>query len=154
MKQKFEPLTWAVKYFNCNHQAIEDYDVLKYRELLIKKLKKKCKDEYEFADALRQNLKWAYWSKCEWELIIELTEDGRVLLKPWVGCQDVTQATIDVTDDETFNWRNFAEIHINKQIYKNTAKIDVWNQIFYQWRAFVTYCWEYRHKWQRRKKDD
>ena len=150
MKQEHKPLTWLVKYFDCNAQKITDYDVLRYREDDIKKLKKKCSTKEEFAEELRRELMWSYWSKCEWELIIELTENNHILLKPWVGCRD-EEYNIDVTDDTSFDWKGFAAEHIGKQIYKNKAKVDVWDQIFYRWDSFIDYCWNYHHKWQRKK---
>lgn len=150
MKQEFKPMTWLVKNFDQNAQKITDYDVLKYREDEIKKLKKKCSTKEEFAEELRRELMWSYWSKCEWELIIELTEDNHILLKPWVGCRD-EEYNIDVTDDTSFDWKGFAAEHIGKQIYKNKAKVDVWDQIFYRWDSFIDYCWNYHHKWQRKK---
>lgn len=153
-KQEFEPMSWPVKNFNMNSQTIEDYDVLKYKEDFIKKLKKKCATKEEFADELRHEFQWTFWSRAEYELVIEITDDNRVFLSPWVGCREPEKARIDVTDDNCFDWLGFAEYHIDKQIYKNEAKIDAWDQLFYQWNNFVEYCWNYRHKWQRRKTND
>lgn len=152
MKKETQPLSWKVKNFCCNKQVIEDYDVLKYREDTIKKLKKKYAIKEEFSKALRLEFRCQFWSRCEYELIIEFTEDERVLLKPWCGCRDENY-TIDITDDVTFDWRSFAKEYIGKQVYRNKAKIDAWNQIEFQWNEFVDYVWNYHHKWQRRKKD-
>lgn len=154
MKQEFKPMTWLVKNFDCNAQKIKDYDVLKYKEDEIKKLKKKCTTKEEFAEKLRREFQWQYWSRAEYELIIELTEDGRVLLKPWVCCRDEENATIDVTDDTTFDWKGFAVEHISKQIFKNKAKVDVFSQLDYVWDDFISYCWNYHHKYQRRNRND
>ena len=41
MKKEVKPFSWIVKIFDCNAQKIKDYDILKYREDDIKKLKKK-----------------------------------------------------------------------------------------------------------------
>lgn len=149
MKKEFKPLSWLVKNFCDNKQVIEDYDVLKYREDEIKKLKKKCATKEEFAKELRIECGCHYWSRCEYELIVEITEDERVLLKPWVGCRNVEQATIDVTNDTTFDWRGFAEEHTSKQRYGNVAKIDVYDQLIWQWDSFVDYCWYTRLKYER-----
>lgn len=149
MKKEFKPLSWKVKNFDCNRQVIEDYDVLKYREKDIRKLKKECATKEEFAEELRREFQWQMWSRCEYELIIEITEDNRVLLKPWVGCRDEEAATIDVTDDKTFDWKGFAEHHIGKQIYKNEAKIDCYDQIMWTWPSIADYCWYTRLKYQR-----
>lgn len=149
IKKEFKPLSWKVKCFDCNRQVIKDYDVLKYREKDIRKFKKKCETKEEFAEKLRREFQWQMWSRCEYELIIETTEDNRVLLKPWVGCRDEEAATIDVTNDQTFDWKGFAEHHIGKQIYKNEAKIDCYDQIMWTWPSIADYCWYTRLKYQR-----
>ena len=152
MKKEVKPFSWIVKNFDCNAQKIKDYDILKYREDDIKKLKKKCATKEEFAEALRRECMYRFWSKAEWELIIGLTEDGRVILRPWCGCYNPDEVKIDVTDDTSFDWQGFAAKHIKKQIFENKAKIDAWDQIEYRWDEFVEYVWGYHHKWQRRKK--
>lgn len=152
MKQEFKPLSWKVKNFDCNRQLIEDYDVLQYREEYIKKLKKKCATKEEFAVALKREFMYHYWSRAEYELIIRLTDDGRIILRPWCGCKNDDEAEIDVTNREDFDWKGFAKYHIGKQIHKNEAKIDIYDQL--QWRQceFIDYCWNYHHKCQRSKK--
>ena len=149
MKTEFKPLSWKVKNFNVNRQVIEDYDILKYREDLIKKLKKECATKEEFAEKLHSECMYHFWSKCEYELIIEITDEERILLKPWAGCRDEEKAAIDVTNDMSFDWKGFAMEHIKKQVYKNEAKIDVYSQLKYVWDKFVDYTWHYRHKYQR-----
>ena len=152
MKKEVKPFSWIVKIFDCNAQKIKDYDILKYREDDIKKLKKKYITKEEFAEALRRECMYRFWSKAEWELIIECIEDSRVILRPWCGCYNPDEVKIDVTDDTSFDWQGFAAEHIRKQIFKNKAKIDAWDQIKYRWDEFVEYVWEYHHKWQRSKK--
>lgn len=149
MKKEFETLSWFVTNYDCNADKIEYYDVLKYREDFIKKLKKKCTTKEEFSEKMRSEFRWQYWSRCEYELIVEVTEDERVLLKPWVGCRDAEKATVDVTDRKDFDWRSFAEYHIGKQIYKNEAKIDVYSQLEWSWNKFIDYCWHNRLKYER-----
>lgn len=154
MKKEFKPLSWKVKNFDCNKQVIEDYDVLKYREAEIKKLKKKYPTKEEFEEALRSEMFYHFNSRCEYELIIEITEDERVLLKPWVGARDEAKSTIDVTDDTSFDWKSFAKEHIGKQIFKNEAKFDLYDQLCFVWNGFLDYVYNYHHKWQRRKQDE
>lgn len=151
MKQEFKPMSWLVKNFNIsNADKIGDYDVLKYREDLVKKLKKKCTTKEEFAENMRREMQWQYWSRAEYELIIEVTEDNRIWLTPWIGCVDPDVAKIDVTNDTSFDWSGFANKHIKEQVYKNKAKIDIYDQVMYRFDEFVDYCWNYRHKWQRK----
>lgn len=144
-------LSWLVVYYDCNANEITYYDVLKYREDFVKKLKKKCATKEEFAEKMRRECFRVYWSRCEYELIIEITEDERILLKPWVGCRDVERATIDVTNDTSFDWVGFAKQHIDKR-YGNEEKIDIYSQLTYgdQFAKLVDYCWYTRLKYERK----
>ena len=142
-------LTWKVKNFDSNRQRIVDYDVLKYREATVKKLKKKCATKAEFAKELEHELHWQYWSRSEYELIIEVL-GNRVILTPWCGCCEPVMAALDVTDDKTFNWCEFADYHIDKQLYKSKAKIDIWNQLRWRWGELVDYCWYTRLPYERK----
>ena len=120
-----------VKYYNCNANKIEDYDVLKRREFEIKKFKKKCADKEDFANELRVEFMRRFWSKAEWELVVTKTTDGRVILSPWCGCPGPDDCSIDVTNDKSFDWSDFSDEHIKRQSFKNQAKIDVYDQIMY-----------------------
>ena len=151
-KREFKHLTWKVKNYFTGTNKVWDYDVLQYREDQIKKLKKKCSTKDEFAEEMRREMMWQYWSRAEYEVIIEIDDDNHIWLSPWVGCRDPESVKIDVTNDESFDWRNFAEHHIGKQIYKNEAKIDIYDQLQWKWDEFIDCCCNYRHKWQRRKK--
>lgn len=121
----------TVKYYSINSHKIKDYDVLFHRMDDVKKLKKKSLNKAEFAEALKRELVWRFWSKAEWELIVTKTDEGRVILSPWCGCSDPDSVSIDVTDDSSFDWIRFANENIRKQIFKNEAKIDVYDQIMY-----------------------
>ena len=141
---------WFVTNFDCNKQKIEKYNILRYREDDIKKLKKKYPTKEEFKDKLRTRCMSRFWSRAEYELII-FTEDDHIYLKPWVGCRD-DYYKIDVTDETDFDWKGFAKKHINPK-YGPEEKIDVWDQLEYCWSDFVDYVWNYHHKWQRKKKE-
>ena len=143
-----------VKYYNCNANKIEDYDVLKRRESEIKKFKKKCADKEDFANELRVEFMRRFWSKAEWELIVTKTAEGRVILSPWCGCADSDSCSIDVTDDASFDWSGFADEHIKRQIFKNQAKIDVYDQIMYgdRFDDLVTKLWTTRLPYERDNK--
>ena len=154
MKKEFKPLSWLVTYYDCNENKIKYYDVLKYREDDIKKMKKKCNTYEEFAEALKREMMYHYWSKAEWELIIKVNKDFRIILSPWCGCRNPEEVEIDVSDRDDFYWRDFAATYIGERGYNHKAKIDVYDQLFWVWWEFVDYVWNYHHKWQRRKKDE
>lgn len=136
-------MEWIVYNFNINKQKIETYNIFKhwsFREE-VEETTTKYKTKEEFAKQLKRELRYYFWSKAEWELVIEITEDNRIFLNPWVGCREPDKVRIDVTDDTSFDWRGFAEKHTARQIYGNEAKIDVFDQVDYRWEEFVDYCW-------------
>ena len=144
-------LVWNVKRYDCNADLIRDYNVLKYKEGFIKKQKKKCANKEELSEALKLEFRWHYWSRSEHELLIEII-GTRVILSPWCGCRCPAKAAIDVTDDNTFDWLAFANYYIDKQLYSDKAKIDVFNQLEWQWDKFVDYCWYTRLPYERKNK--
>lgn len=152
MKKEFNHLTWLVTNYNCNADKIEYYDVLKYREDFIKQLKKKCTTKEEFSQDLRREFMHQYWSRAEYELVIRLTDDGRVILLPWCGCRNPEDVAIDVTEDTSFDWKGFANEHISQQRFKNEAKIDIFDQLMYkdQFEKLVDYLWYTRLKYERK----
>lgn len=149
MKQEFKPLSWLVTEFDVNKQTIEYYDILKYREDEIKKMKKKSTTKEEFAELLKREMMWRFWSKCEHELIIERAEDGNIWLIPWAGCRDEQKTKICVTDRDDYDWKGFADKYIDTR-YGNKEKVDTYDQLSYVWDEFVNYVWNYRHKYQRK----
>ena len=138
-----------VKRFDMNKQVIVDYNPFKYYDDWLKKQKKKCATKAEFAEVLRRELQYRFWSKAEYELIITKEEDGSIWLSPWVGCRNPDEVKINVTDDASFDWKGFAEEHINKQIYNNRAKIDIFDQYMHCFDELVDDLWHTRQKYQR-----
>lgn len=136
-------MEWIVYNFNCNAQKIETCNIFEHGGFHydVNKAAKKLKIKEEFAEKLRRELMYYFWSKCEWELVVEITEDNRIFLNPWVGCREPEKVRIDVTDNTDFDWRGFAHKHTARQIYGNEAKIDVFDQVDYRWEEFVDYCW-------------
>lgn len=142
-------LVWNVKRYDCNADIIRDYNVLKHREDFIKRLKKICANREEFSERLKSQMMYHYWARSEHELIIEVL-DGRVILSPWCGCREPAKVAVDVTDDISFDWYSFAERHIDRQVYRNKAKIDIWDQLDYRWSELVDYCWYTRLPYERK----
>ena len=139
-------MKWTVKHYDYNIPAITDYDLFPYFEEFLLKLKKQTLTREEFAKEIKSELMYHYWSKCEYEIFIEKENDGRIYLFPHCGGREKDVAFLDVTDDTSFDWKGFAEMHIKMQIYGNKAKIDIWNQIEYRFDEFIEYCWDGIHK--------
>lgn len=140
-------LVWTVWRYNINANKIEEYNILSYKESLIKKLKKQCTDKEEFSEKLKGQMRYYYWARSEHELIIEL-KGNRVLLLPWCGRSDVM--CLEIFLDSSFNWLGFAKHHISKQTYDNKARISVYDQLAWKWDEFVDYCWYTRLPYERK----
>lgn len=134
-------LEWFVYHYNINKDCIEPYDVLHYRQELLQTLKNSVISKEEFSEKLNKEMIQQYWSRSEYELILE--KDNELLyLKPWVGSRNADKVKILAVDTEQFSWSAFAK---SKEIHwwrnSNTAKFDIYNQLRFMWDNFIDYCW-------------
>lgn len=150
-------MEWNVYYYNINRNKIELFNIFDHWSFCeyTKKAMKKLKTKEEFAEQLKRELQFFYWSKAEWELIVEITEDNRVYLIPWCGCRNPEEVKIEinpVVTEDGFNWLEFARLHTKRQRYKNKAKIDVYDQVEYMWNDFLELVWDSKKR--KKKKED
>lgn len=151
MKDYITEYKWFVKNFDHNDNKITDYDVLAYRTDYIKRLKKVCDTKEMFAYLLNRELKSQYWSRFEYELIVDLTEDDRVILYPFISWKKSRELGVDMTADNSYDWLGFAKFFIDKKGVGNTAKIDIYDQLTYGncFDNLVDYLWHTRLKYER-----
>lgn len=94
-----EEMCWYVYRDNWEKKKITKYNIFdhySFNKDVCDDLKK-CDKIESFADRLKSNLMYYYWSKCEWEII----------LSPWVGAKDGSEVKIDVYDQVMLNWDKF-----------------------------------------------
>lgn len=136
-------MQWFVYREDVNSRKIGRVNILKNYDGEIKKLKKKSTSYEDFCALLNSEMMWHYWSKCEHEVIMCVTDDSRIVLKPWVDPKGEVKP-IDVTDDGNFDWKDFAEecagVYVN---VSDGIKIDVYDQLKYRWDDFCEYCWNF-----------
>lgn len=151
------PFTWPVLMHDFNADAVRTHDVLRQREVFIKKLKKKYTAKEEFAETLKRDFMRQYWSRAEYEMILYV-EDDRVYLEPWVG--EFKDGRVDITDNELFNWSAFAKKMLSERAWHNKendrvyVKFDIYDQLMFRFDELIDFVWNYRHKYQRVKKED
>lgn len=135
-------MKWNVYHYDINRNKIGLFNIFDHWSFCeyAKKASKKYKTKEKFAEQLRTGLQFFYWAKAEWELVVCI-EDNCIFLIPWCGCRNSEEVKIDVTDDNTLNWKEFARLHTERQRYKNKAKIDVYDQVMWNWNEFIDYCW-------------
>ena len=95
-------LTWKVYCEEFNKREIRVVNIFDHRTFCecCKQHAKKFKDDKEaFAEAVRKDLMYYFWSKCEWEII----------LSSWPPMKDFHDAKIDVYDQVMLNWNVFID---------------------------------------------
>ena len=150
------PFSWVVRLHDFNADAVRSHDVLASREAFVKKLKKKHATREELASALDRDFMRQYWSRCEYEMILYI-EDDRVYLEPWVG--EFKEGRIDITDDTSLDWIAFAnkmleQAWTDKETGRKYVKFDVYDQLKFRFDELIDFVWNYRHKYQRVKKEE
>lgn len=95
-------LTWNVYVGNFNKGEIEVYNIfehISFVEDCRKAAKKYAKDRELFEKEVRTSLNYYFWSKCEWEIIIE----------HWPPSDRCRDEKIDVADQVKLNWGIFMD---------------------------------------------
>jgi hypothetical protein len=158
MKTARPPFVWNVLLHDWNAHDIRIYNVLSTgREDYIKKLKKKCTTKEDFIELLDRDLMHQFWSRSEYEMFLYI-ENDRVYLEPW--CSTFKNGRIDITDDTTLDWPAFAEKMLSEHGWHDAnnnrtyVKFDIYDQLMFRFDELIDFVWNYRHKYQRIKKED
>ena len=107
-------MEWNVFYHDSNKQEIITFNIFKHYAFNdnVQKLLKKYKDKNEFAEKLKRELMYYFWSKSEYEIIIS----------PWCGGRDTKDIKVDIYTQVMNNWSIFLEYVWNS---KKRRKKDV-----------------------------
>lgn len=95
-------LEWYVFTEGFNSREIEKHNVFNHYRFLndLKKLARKFRDREreQFEEAMRKDLMYYYWSKCEWEVVIG----------GFIGKADKS-LKVDVYEQVMLNWKPFCD---------------------------------------------
>ena len=94
-------LEWNVIYGDFNRRSIERYNVFNHGNFFndCRKNKNKNDETTKFGEQLRKDLKYYFWSKCEWEVIVS----------HWPPAKRFQDEKIDVYDQIIMNWDIFLD---------------------------------------------
>lgn len=96
-------LNWNVYIENINAGRIDVFNIFDYGGgCLVEKLKTlkdKCETKEEFLEEMDKELRYRFWSKCEWEII----------LSDWPPSQKFNDKKIDVYQQLKLNWDVFGD---------------------------------------------
>lgn len=154
-------LCWKVYVGNFNTGEIEKYNIFDhvsfYNDCV--KAKKKFKDDRDgFEDEVRRSLMYYFWSKCEWEIILDHWPSGEYYkMRKVISLQKLYDAfnavgegypedKLPATMDRRLEIRVFPE---NNQF--QCEKIDVYEQVISNWEIFIDYLWNHRSELKARK---
>lgn len=108
-------LEWNVIVGNFNSRQIETDNIFnhyKFKEECDKAWKEYKTDFPKFSEAVRRNLMYYFWSKCEWEVIIS----------HWPPSDKRKDKKIDVYEQVMMNWDIFIIYLWNYYYLKSTRK--------------------------------
>ena len=82
-------MEWNVYIYNSNKRGIETYNIFNHGSFVqyVEKWLKKCKTREEFTDHLKSELMYYFWSKAEYELVIEIDEDKKIFINKETGVE-------------------------------------------------------------------
>ena len=100
--KKTKPLAWWVYVGSFNDKEIRKHNVFdhyRFYQDCRKNYKKYKNNREEFLEAVRKDLGYYYWGKCEWEVVIQ----------HWPPRKDFKDIKVDVYEQIRMNWDAFAD---------------------------------------------
>jgi hypoxanthine phosphoribosyltransferase len=94
-------MKWNVYISDINRQKIVVYNIFEHGSFIhyVKEAIINCKDKESFTEQLKRELRYYFWSKSEWEIIIS----------PWLALSNSDRKKIDVFDQVMLNWDIFVD---------------------------------------------
>lgn len=137
-------LEWNVFRYDMNKDKITTFNIFnhwKFDEDIQKSLKK-FKDKDEFAEQLRRDLRYYFWSKCEYEVIITSFPTY------------ITMNELDRVNDDRWNHKDrYGTDYMRINVSPETGvKIDIYEQVMNNWDIFLDYVWNSKIHRPRKKK--
>lgn len=129
-------LEWNVYYHDFNKRSIERFNVFRHGRFLedVKNDLKNCKTMEEFAENLLRHLRYYYWGKAEWEVVIT-SWVPHITVSELDRINAERERTLKEYDREPYS------LYINPDV---GAKVDIYEQIMLNWGIFVDYIWSHR----------
>ena len=136
-------LEWNVFYHDVNKQKISTFNIFKHDGFYndVQKSLKKFKDKDEFAEELRHDLAYYFWSKCEYEIVV-------TTFSPYITMDELDRLNHERWLHKDKYGTDFMRIGVNLD---TGDKIDVYNQVMNNWDIFLDYVWNSkRHRTDKR----
>lgn len=126
-------LVWNVYKISCSTHELRVFNVFEHDSFYcnIRKLLKKDISKENFAEQLRHEVQYYYWSKTEWECIVTSSQ-------PYIDRKELQRIISECYLQRKNTDSPCSRAHIN---LSNSDKIDVYDQLCLNWDEFVDYLW-------------
>ena len=134
---KYE-LKWNVFYHDINKQKITTMNIFNHWKFAedVQKSLKKFKDKDEFAEHLRRDLMYYFWSKYEHEVVI-------TSFPPYITMSELDNLNEERTLHKEKYGRDCVRIDVNPDV---GIKIDIYEQVMNNWDIFLDYVYYSKNK--------
>ncbi len=126
-------LEWYVYRYNINSRKIERYNVFEHSGF-VNQLGKLPNERNLFAERLRREAQYYFWSKCEMETV--------VCSWPVYIDYDEYRRLRDEVDIKSQQSSAIRVLNVSPTVGE---KIDIYDQLTLNWEAFVNYTWNALH---------
>ena len=131
-------MIWNVYCESFNNNSIIEYNIFNHKSFAkdVNKLLKENTIKDEFAEQLKRSLRYYFWGKSEYEVVIT----------SWPTYIDKTELDrINIEYEEYSNkWGHYPyKINISPDVGK---KIDIYSQVMMNWEQFVEYVWNNKNR--------
>lgn len=151
-------LCWNVYCGDFNSGEFEVYNIFRhwaFYDACVKAKKKFKEDRAGFEKEIKSNLMYYFWSKCEWEIILDHWPSGEfydLRSKSTIG--ELTEKGI--IQEKQDHWRCKPETEVTIRVFPRNnrfkeKKIDVYQQVENNWDIFIDYLWNNRKELKVRK---
>lgn len=124
---------WNVYKYDMNNNTIKTFNIFNHRSFheSVTKLLKDCITKEEFAEELKKELMYYFWSKCEYETVIT----------PWPP--HINKKELDRLNAESESGKEKYGRYPNRLGVNVTEgeKIDVYDQVMLNYNILVDYLW-------------
>ena len=131
-------LEYYVYRHNFNDKRIEKFNIFNHSRFFedVKKDLKMCEGKEEFAEKLRKNLAYYFWSKAEHEVII-------TSWVPHITMSELNRLNAECEKTLREYNREPYSLYVNLDVGE---KIDIYEQVRLNWDLFVNYVWLHKKR--------
>ena len=126
-------MIWNVYYRDINSREIKVFNIFNhsYFREAITRLKKKKLPKEEFTKKLEREVRYYFWSKCEYEVVL-------TSFPPYIDKKELDRLNSEYENFNTMYGHYPLRIDVCPETYE---KIDIYQQLHLNWDVFVNYVW-------------